>query len=205
MDDICDFEQQQNQRQRELSKICAAHSALGKYIHPTYQDPAWTKQLDPDFVAGAPDTNYTLYNDLGLPTGIDWERFFNDQAAKEAARPINENALPYPQQPYKAFSVKSTPSSEEEKTNPATLRASIQATKKAELVARINALSEPAKSSLLAYLDKDAALQTNSNQAKDTSIIDRVDCRTMDRALLRSHLQKEREQEILAERQRKKT
>ncbi len=205
MDDIYDFEQQQNQQQRKLSKSYAALSALGKYIHPTYQDPAWTKRLDPDFVAGEPDTNYTLYNDQGLPKGIDWERFFSDQAAKEAARPVNENALPYPQQPYKAFSVKSTSSSDEEKTNPATLRASIQATKKAALVARIHELSEPAKSSLLAYLDKDAALQTSPNQAKDTSIIDRVDCRTMDRALLKSHLQKERAQEILAEQQRKKT
>ena len=121
MDDIHDFEQRQNQQQRELSKSCAAHTELGKYIHPKYQNPAWTKQLDPNFVAQEPDTNYSLYDDQGLPKGIDWDKFLKDQKAKEAARPVNKNFRPTP------FTIEPVLITEEEQNKRSELKARLHA------------------------------------------------------------------------------
>jgi hypothetical protein len=190
MDDIDDFGQQQNQQQRGFSKSCAAHTELGKYIHPKYHDLAWAKQLDPNFTENklADDEAFSFVyfsdrNEQGLPE-IDWEEsarvYKTKEKAREAARPVNKNVRPAP------FVIEPVSVPPEEKINRENLRASLAT------------LREEGRKA------KEASSLSHTHQEAATSIIDRVDCRTMDRTLLRRHLQKERDQEILATQQRKK-
>ena len=187
MDDIYDFEQWQNQRQRELSKSYAAHADLGKYIHDKHdgkhgeETAPWAKLLGSQFIKDTEsqlDPASSTTDPDGVSRLIDALRSMVSR--RDVRRPANHGES-------LSFKIEVAPVTPEEKNNREKLRTSL------------------AKQRAKRQKSKLAELPAHNNQATATSITDRMDCNNMDRGLLRKMLRKEREQEMLMEQQRNKT